>query len=363
MWGLLSWLWDRAQRVYEFLGSLFYRIRSAAINAWTWARNAKDQAISWAATTILYYYNRAVDGARALVNGVIDLAWILYNRAVQAARDLLAGVLILIDIGIERATAAARVLVNAAIDFSWVLYWRAVNGAQALYSGVPNLIRAITNRLKAEIQSVIDRLQEDMLDYLVEAGLISLDQRQQLSIFLGDPVLWFFAYLSSLLLMALEGVIAYALGSVNTTLPPAPSPDPGGHGGPLPYGPGPAPGSGAIAPPVTSYSRLTDFFRPGHRGLDIAAPEGTIIYACHNGKISATGWSSVGYGYQIIISGEEWWTRYAHLSQINVEVSQVIKARDPIGKMGCTGNSTCSHLHLEVKQHGRLIDPLTVLAW
>lgn len=363
MWGLLSWLWDRAQRVYEFLGSLFYRIRSAAINAWTWARNAKDQAISWAATTILYYYNRARAAAAALVNGVIDLAWVLYNRAVDAARAIFAGSLVLIDLAVERAIATARVLVNAAIDLSWVLYNRAVEAARQVLAGVLGIIAATVERAYQALVAIINGSVELILAQLEASGLLTPENQQQLRLFLGDPVQWFFAYLCSLLLMALEGVLAYALGSVETTLPPAPTPGPYGYGGPIPYGPGPSPGSGAIAPPVKSYSKLTDFYRPGHRGLDIAAPEGTIIFACHDGKVSAAGWSSVGYGNQIIISGGEWWTRYAHLSQINVGVGQVVKARDPIGRMGCTGNSTCSHLHLEVKQHGNFIDPLTVLAW
>lgn len=54
-------------------------------------------------------------------------------------------------------------------------------------------------------------------------------------------------------------------------------------------------------------------------------------------------------------------TLYGHLSEVFVAEGQVVGAGDVIGKVGSTGNSTGPHLHFEIRDFGRLIDPLILL--
>ena len=54
--------------------------------------------------------------------------------------------------------------------------------------------------------------------------------------------------------------------------------------------------------------------------------------------------------------------RVAHLSEIDVKVGQVVGKGTIVGKAGCTGRSTGSHLHYEVRVDGDPLDPLTYIA-
>ncbi len=123
--------------------------------------------------------------------------------------------------------------------------------------------------------------------------------------------------------------------------------------------------SGQIAWPLPGYSRITTGFgeldafgNPGHKGIDIPAPEGTPIYAAHGGTVlMATETNS--YGNQVLLDdGSGTSTRYAHLSAMAVEAGQVVAQGQVIGYVGSTGDSTGNHLHFELMIQGSLVDPL-----
>jgi murein DD-endopeptidase MepM/ murein hydrolase activator NlpD len=99
-----------------------------------------------------------------------------------------------------------------------------------------------------------------------------------------------------------------------------------------------------------------------HAGIDIAAPRGTPITAVRSGTVTYAGWSNRGYGNLVKIrhaGGEESW--YAHQSEIHVSIGQSVSQRDVIGLVGSTGLSTGPHLHLEIHEAGKAIDPLSYL--
>jgi len=52
---------------------------------------------------------------------------------------------------------------------------------------------------------------------------------------------------------------------------------------------------------------------------------------------------------------------YAHLSKINVEKGQKVFMDTVIGEIGSTGFSTGPHLHLEVKQNEKLVNPADIV--
>lgn len=98
-----------------------------------------------------------------------------------------------------------------------------------------------------------------------------------------------------------------------------------------------------------------------HGGLDLGAPTGTPVLSVLDGTVRRTGWVGA-YGYAVYVGhadGLE--TRYAHLSSIAVEPGQRVSRGTVLGGVGSTGASTGPHLHFEVRQAGRALDPLGVL--
>lgn len=96
-----------------------------------------------------------------------------------------------------------------------------------------------------------------------------------------------------------------------------------------------------------------------HEGVDLAAPEGTAVYASGNGVVELTNSSDHGYGNQIIIDhGFGYKTRYAHLKLIKVKIGQHVKRGEEIALLGNTGRSTGPHLHYEVIYHNKPVNPL-----
>jgi len=94
-----------------------------------------------------------------------------------------------------------------------------------------------------------------------------------------------------------------------------------------------------------------------HKGLDMAAPSGTPIYATADGMVSKAEWFS-GYGNFIAINhGADLETRFGHLSRFVVSAGQRIRKGDLIGYVGSTGRSTGPHLHYEVRVAGIAVDP------
>lgn len=98
-----------------------------------------------------------------------------------------------------------------------------------------------------------------------------------------------------------------------------------------------------------------------HEGIDLPATTGDPVYATGNGIVKATdiGYRSKGYGRQILVDhGFGYMTRYAHLSQIDVEPGQYVTRGEQIGRVGSTGGSTGPHLHYEVIYMGRTVNPV-----
>ena len=97
--------------------------------------------------------------------------------------------------------------------------------------------------------------------------------------------------------------------------------------------------------------------RQFHQGVDISAPTGTPVRAALDGSVLFAGWFG-GYGKLVVIDhGEGISTLYGHLSAILVKPGQPIARGDMLGRVGSTGYSTGPHLHFEVRQNGRPIDP------
>lgn len=101
--------------------------------------------------------------------------------------------------------------------------------------------------------------------------------------------------------------------------------------------------------------------RTFHTGIDLAGALGTPIKAVMDGRVATTGYSTLFGNYIIITHDAGYQTLYGHLSSIGVQRGQNVSQGALIGKMGSTGYSTGSHLHLSVYKNGKMIDPFSVL--
>jgi murein DD-endopeptidase MepM/ murein hydrolase activator NlpD len=120
--------------------------------------------------------------------------------------------------------------------------------------------------------------------------------------------------------------------------------------------------------PLRSY-RLTSSYGPRlnpvtgnlriHQGLDLAAPEGTDVFAAGDGVVTETGGDPVYGNYIIIKHGDNWASLYGHLSKIEqaAALHREVRSGTLIGKVGSTGQSTGPHLHFELRRNGRAQDP------
>jgi murein DD-endopeptidase MepM/ murein hydrolase activator NlpD len=96
-----------------------------------------------------------------------------------------------------------------------------------------------------------------------------------------------------------------------------------------------------------------------HKGIDIAARVGEPILAAARGRVVFAGNKGNGYGNMVEIDhGFGYITRYAHASRLHVRTGQTVDRGVRIADVGATGLVSGPHLHYEVEQNGRQVDPL-----
>jgi len=109
-------------------------------------------------------------------------------------------------------------------------------------------------------------------------------------------------------------------------------------------------GFGMRINPVTGNLRM-------HQGLDLAAPEGTEVFATAAGIVTEVGYDRIYGNYIIISHNNNWASLYGHLQRTGVTLHSQVRSGSLIGWVGSTGQSTGPHLHFELRQHGRAQDP------
>jgi murein DD-endopeptidase MepM/ murein hydrolase activator NlpD len=97
--------------------------------------------------------------------------------------------------------------------------------------------------------------------------------------------------------------------------------------------------------------------RAPHAGLDIAAPLGTPVVAAGAGRVLDVGDYFFPGRMVILDHGLGVLSLYAHLSEIDVQVSDSVPAGTPIGKVGATGRVTGAHLHFSIFLNANSVDP------
>ena len=96
-----------------------------------------------------------------------------------------------------------------------------------------------------------------------------------------------------------------------------------------------------------------------HNGIDLAAPEGTPVYAIKDGAVFVCVSQDKEFGNYVILSHDAGKTTsvYAHLQSFTVEQYQTVKKGEIIGYVGQTGMATGPHLHFEIRQGGKPENP------
>jgi murein DD-endopeptidase MepM/ murein hydrolase activator NlpD len=126
-----------------------------------------------------------------------------------------------------------------------------------------------------------------------------------------------------------------------------------------------------LAMPVTGSFRWTSGFGMRrdpkgwgtrmHEGVDMAGAYGLPILATGDGVVIHAGWDN-GYGRSVEIRHVNGIvTRYAHMSELRVDVGQKVSRGQQIGDMGNSGRSTGTHLHYEILIGGSPVNPMTFI--
>lgn len=98
-----------------------------------------------------------------------------------------------------------------------------------------------------------------------------------------------------------------------------------------------------------------------HNGWDMAADEGTTVFAAWSGTVIDCAYEEIGGNYIVIDHGNQIRTYYGHLSDMLVQKGQAVSAGQNIGLSGNTGKTTGPHLHFEIAQNGEPVDPALFL--
>ena len=130
-----------------------------------------------------------------------------------------------------------------------------------------------------------------------------------------------------------------------------------------------APSIGFITP-LTSYVITSPYgmrehpvygYEKFHYGVDMAAPEGTPIYAAASGTVSVASFESSCGNYVMISHSGGFATSYLHMTHYIVSVGQYVTQGQVIGYVGSTGLSTGPHLHFAMYLNGSFVNPMDYL--
>lgn len=127
--------------------------------------------------------------------------------------------------------------------------------------------------------------------------------------------------------------------------------------------------NGSYKIPLNNYTISSSYGNRGgefHRGLDMAAAQGEPIHATRSGRVLKAEYH-YSWGNYVVVEHEDGITAlYAHQQQYLVKVGDNVSQGQVIGYVGSTGNSTGSHLHLELcldssLSQDKLVDPQQLL--
>lgn len=100
-----------------------------------------------------------------------------------------------------------------------------------------------------------------------------------------------------------------------------------------------------------------------HQGIDLAAPEGTPVYAARGGVVTASTYSNSAGNYVSINHMDGFASIYMHLKSDVVSAGQTVTAGQLIGYVGKTGVATGFHLHFGISYNGVYVNPAAYISF
>ena len=99
-----------------------------------------------------------------------------------------------------------------------------------------------------------------------------------------------------------------------------------------------------------------------HDGIDLVAPQGSVVRAAADGVVRNVIRSNKGLGNIVEIDHRNGYTtRYALLGDISVPQGRTVKRGQKIGTVGISSTTYAPHLHYEVLKDGKVLDPVHFL--
>ncbi len=119
-----------------------------------------------------------------------------------------------------------------------------------------------------------------------------------------------------------------------------------------------------VGGPISSYfgKRTWHGRRRKHEGIDIAANKGAPVRSARSGHVIYSDNKLSGYGKMVIVRhADSFTTVYSHLNEFAVKKGQFVSRGQLLGKVGRTGRASNYHLHFEVRNDKKPVDPLLYL--
>jgi len=113
--------------------------------------------------------------------------------------------------------------------------------------------------------------------------------------------------------------------------------------------------------PIADYELITALLRDrrNHKGMDFKAPEGTPVLATRAGTVTRTNWNQRANGRCVEVSFTDGTkAKYLHLSEVAVRPGSRVASGTRLGASGNTGRTTAPHLHYQLNNGRRVIDPV-----
>lgn len=99
-----------------------------------------------------------------------------------------------------------------------------------------------------------------------------------------------------------------------------------------------------------------------HNGVDLAAYQGTAIYATKSGYVT-TATYNYAYGYYVTINHMDGFSSlYGHMTHFIVNEGDFVTQGQTIGYVGSTGYSTGPHLHFTIYYNGDTVNPMNYIS-
>lgn len=114
--------------------------------------------------------------------------------------------------------------------------------------------------------------------------------------------------------------------------------------------------------PVTNLLGISQYYHPGHPGIDLRAGLSTNVVSINKGQVKHIEYSGIGYGNRVIVQHENGLkSMYAHMGHIDARLGEYVSAGELLGQVGMTGMTTGPHVHFEIYDQDQAINPLPQL--